>query len=58
MKFGIVIPKDFKNAHDLDKLNKNKLWDAAITKALSRVQVAFHLLEDNVLQFGLDILEQ
>ena len=47
MKLGVVILRDVTSAHGLDKLNKNKIWDAAIANELSRVQESFQLLEDN-----------
>ena len=46
MKFGVIVPTSVKHALQLDKSNGNDLWKKAIEKEVSKVRVAFKLLED------------
>lgn len=45
-KFGIEIPKNVKEALELDKQNRNDLWKLAIEKEYKNVAVAFAEVED------------
>ena len=47
LKFGLVVPRTVKEAHELDRKNGNTLWNDAIKKELKNVIVAFHLLGDD-----------
>ncbi|KAI2502052.1 Reverse transcriptase (RNA-dependent DNA polymerase) [Fragilaria crotonensis] len=45
-KFGIEIPKSFSDCVRIDNENGNTLWQDAVRKEMSKVQVAFQILED------------
>ena len=45
-KFGIRIPKTYREAVEIDRENGNRLWQDAIDKELAAVRVAFALLDD------------
>ena len=45
-KFGIALPKNFKEALQLDKENVNTLWSDAIATEIKNVKVAFKILYD------------
>ena len=45
MKFGIELPMMAKEAMEIDKSNGTTLWDNAIDKEMSSVQVAFGVSE-------------
>ena len=45
-KFGIALPKNFKEALKLDKKNGNTLWADAISTEMKNVKVAFKILDD------------
>ena len=47
IKYGIKIPTTVAEAYRLDAENKNDLWDKAIKQELSKVIVAFKLLQDD-----------
>ena len=44
-KFGIALPKNFKEALKLDKTTGNTLWDDAIATEMKNVKVAFKILD-------------
>lgn len=46
LKFGVDVPNTVAEAHELDRINGNKLWHDAINKELKNVLVAFELIED------------
>ena len=46
-KFGIAIPKDVKDAYELDRGNGNTLWADAIAKEMEAVCIAFQILGDD-----------
>ena len=46
-KFGIRIPKTYKEAVEIDKENGNRLWQDAIDKEMAAVRVAFAVLDDD-----------
>ncbi len=41
LKFGIRVPKSVEEALEIDKANKNTLWQDALAKEMKRVKVAF-----------------
>ena len=45
-KFGIEVPKTFADCVRIDNENGNTLWQDAVRKEMSKVQVAFQVLED------------
>lgn len=45
-KFGIEIPKTYADCIRIDRENGNALWQDAVRKEMSKVQVAFQILED------------
>ena len=45
-KFGIALPKNVKEALQLDKENGNTLWADAIATEMKNVKVAFKILND------------
>lgn len=45
MKFGVTIPTTYEEALELDRMNGNDLWQKAIEKEMSNVEVAFKFLE-------------
>ena len=45
-KFGIALPKNVKEALQLDKENGNTLWDDAIATETKNVKVDFKILDD------------
>jgi hypothetical protein len=45
-KFGIELPKTFKESLDLDKKNGNTLWADNIAKKMKDVCIAFKILLD------------
>lgn len=45
-KFGIEIPKSYADCARIDNENGNTLWQDAMRKEMSKVQVAFQVLED------------
>ena len=45
-KFGISLPKNVKEALQLDKENGNTLWADAIATEMKNVKVAFKILDD------------
>ena len=45
-KFGIEIPKTFADCVRIDTQNGNTLWQDAVRKEMSKVQVAFQTLEE------------
>ena len=45
-KFGIEIPKTYEDCVRIDRENGNTLWQDAIRKEMSKVRVAFEVLED------------
>ena len=45
-KFGVKVPSTVEDARSLDKDNGNSLWEDAINKELSKVRIAFQLIED------------
>ena len=47
LKFGLLVPKNVREAHEIDRKNGNTLWNDAIKKELKNVIVAFHLLGDD-----------
>ena len=47
MKYGVRVPRTTKEAYELDRINKNTLWEDAIKKELNKVLVAFRLLQDD-----------
>lgn len=46
-KFGIEIPKTYEDCIRIDRANGNTLWQDAIRKEMTKVQVAFRVLTDN-----------
>ena len=46
IKFGVRVPFSVEEARSLDAENKNSLWEDAIKKELSKVRVAFELVEE------------
>ena len=46
MKFGITIPQSYEEAIRIDRENGNTLWQDAIKKEMSNVEVAFKFQED------------
>ena len=46
-KYGIELPKTFKEAVDLDKRNGNTLWQDAIRKEMDAVRIAFEVIPDD-----------
>jgi hypothetical protein len=44
-KFGIQVPRNVKEAYELDKINRYTLWADAIKKEMDAVRVAFKILE-------------
>ena len=51
-KFGIAIPKDWNVAVAYDRANNNTLWQDAIKKEMSKVEVAFKFNEDGTIPVG------
>ena len=47
IKFGVEIPVDIEQARHFDRINHNDLWEKALIKEISKVRVAFELLEDH-----------
>ena len=45
-KFGIDLPKNVKEALQLEKENGNTLWDDAIATEMKNVKVSFKILDD------------
>ena len=45
-KFGIEIPKTYEDCVRIDRENGNTLWQDAIRKEMSKVRVAFEVLDD------------
>ena len=45
VKYGIVIPDDLKHAEELDRENDNDGWKQAIEKELSKIRVAFKVID-------------
>ena len=45
-KFGIALPKNVKEALQLDKKNGNTLWYDAIATDMKNVKVDFNILDD------------
>ena len=45
-KFGIDLPKNVKEALQLDKENSKTLWADAIATEMKKVKVAFKILDD------------
>ena len=45
-KFGIEVPKTYEDCVRIDRENGNTLWQGAIRKEMSKVRVAFQVLED------------
>ncbi len=45
-KFGIEVPKNVKEALDLDCKNGNTLWADAIAKEMKEVCITFNILPD------------
>ena len=45
-KFGIALPKNVKEALQLDKNNGNNLWADVISTEMKNVKVAFKILDD------------
>ena len=45
MKYGIIIPKDAREAIQLDEANGNTYWQDAIRKEMENSRIAFELLE-------------
>ena len=46
-KYGIEIPTSIKHAEEIDRVNKNTLWQDALKLEMTNVEVAFKILEDN-----------
>ena len=46
-KYGIEVPTSLGHAIDLDRGNKDKLWQDAINKEMRNVCVSFEILDDN-----------
>ena len=46
-KFGIRIPRTVKEAIEIDTLNKNTLWWAAICQEMKNVRIAFEIFDGN-----------
>ena len=46
-KCGIKISNFIKHAEEIDRLNKNTLWQDALKLEMTNVEVAFKILEDN-----------
>lgn len=46
-KFGVIIPDNIEETRRLDIENGNNLWEEALRKELTKVKIAFLLLEDN-----------
>lgn len=44
-KFGIKLPKDYKEAVDLDRANGNTLWQDATRKEMKNVEIAFQFTD-------------
>jgi hypothetical protein len=44
-KFGIQLPRNVKEAKELDKINGNTLWADSLKKEMDAVRVAFKILE-------------
>ena len=47
IKFGVEIPVDIEQARHFDRINHNDLWEKALIKEISKVRVAFELLENH-----------
>ena len=47
VKFGVKVPLTVEEARQFDKDNNNTLWEEAIKKELSKVRVAFELIDEN-----------
>ena len=47
IKFGVEVPIDIDQAMEFDKLNKNDLWKKALDKEISKVRVAFELIDND-----------
>jgi len=45
-KFGIRIPRNVREAYEIDKINNNSFWADAIKKEMKNVSVAFEFLEE------------
>ena len=45
LKYGLRVPRNVSEAYEIDKANGNDYWDAAIKKELSKVIIAFKLLQ-------------
>ena len=45
-RFGIQVPNTIEEAEELDRVNRNDLWKAAIEKELSKVRPAFELYKN------------
>jgi hypothetical protein len=46
-KFGIEVPKTWDDCVRLDNENGNTLWQDAVRKEMSKVRIAFHVLDDD-----------
>jgi ribosomal protein L31E len=46
-KFSIEVPKNFDECVRIDKENGNTLWQEAVRKEMSKVRVAFQVMDDN-----------
>jgi len=48
-KFGIEIPKTVERALEIDRESGTDLWQKAIEKEMSHVQVAFNILDEGTI---------
>lgn len=46
-KYGIQIPKNIKDAYELDKINGDNQWRNAIKKEMENVAIAFEIMDDD-----------
>ena len=46
-KYGIAVPRNVKEALEIDRINQNTLWRDAIAKEMKNVRIAFDILDDN-----------
>ena len=47
MKFGIYVPKNYAEAVEMDRANGNTLWQDAVKKEMTNVEVAFKFLDEH-----------
>ena len=47
-KFGIEIPKTYDDCIRIDRENGNTLWQDAIRKEMSKVRIAFEIMDDGI----------